>query len=727
MPAILGQLRAPKIWAAVVVPALAAVLVSAALLAAVLSVSTSRSDRLAVTRQHDRATEAVREAVTAVFEDQQASAVWDDAVLKVRGRPLDLVWLDSNLGVWFHTRNRHDEVYMLDEHDRPLYAMQHGYRTAPATFDRIGASIHPVIAEVRRQLLAGHALAKSPGSWDIQFVNDRPAIVAVSAFVPETTRVPDLPGEEALYISVRYIDTDFLGRLATSYGIDNARFVRGPAGASFLAVRNRKGELVGSIVWDPFTPGAQVAENMMPAILLALFGIGALVSWLLYLNLRGRQRLVAAHSESHWLASHDILTGVPNRAFFQAKLDQALKRQARPETLAVVFLDLDRFKIVNDAWGHAAGDQLICEFCVRVQQLLPPSGVVARVGGDEFAVFLEDTTVEQVESFCGKALEAVLRPFRVGDGQAHIGVSIGIAISGAPGTDRTEILRKADIALYRAKEEGRNRYRMFNQDMSDSLQMRNKLEADMRLALIEGEGLELDYQPILSIDSGAPVGFEALVRWVHPVRGLLHPNEFVAIAEDSGLIAQLGEWVLRRACQTAARFPDRFFAINVSPVQFRSVGLAAGFLAIVHDTGADPSQIQLEITERVLLEEDERIKATLAELRACGFTIALDDFGIGYSSLGYLNSFKVDKIKIDQSFVRSLDANVDSAAIISSVLALGRAMGLTVAAEGVESKAQLDLLRVAGCDEVQGYLIAAPFAEGRIADFLTSNISSLAA
>jgi diguanylate cyclase (GGDEF)-like protein len=727
MSSPLASLRAPRLFATVIVPALAAVLVTATLLAAVLLVSTGRSDRLAAARQHRIASAAIREATAEVFSDQQASAVWDDAIINIRETPIDLRWIDNNLGVWFHTRNRHDEVYILDEKDRPIYAMQAGRRTSPATFGRVRPRLEPLVKAVRRELARGHARGQSPGTWDIQQVGGRPAIIAASAFVPETESVVQAPGREPMYISIRYMDRNFVNALAERYELDTARFVAGRASPSFVVLRNRSGAVVGSIVWDPFVPGAQIAQRMLPAILAALIAFGTLVAWLLHVNLRSRRRLVTAHGESQWLAEHDILTGAPNRGSFQARLDEALARQEPDELLAVAFLDLDRFKIVNDALGHAAGDELICQFCERVRQLLPPGGVVGRVGGDEFAIFIENTTIEQIESLCARVLEAVQSPFLVGDGRAHVGVSIGIAVSQAAGTDRTELLRNADLALYRAKEDGRNRYRLFSKDMSDSLQLRNKLEADLRQALATGQGLELSYQPILGLASGTTAGFEALVRWDHPVRGRLHPSEFVPIAEDSGLIAPLGEWVLRHACETAARFRDRFFAINVSPVQFRSMDLAATFVAIVREAGADPSRIQLEITERVLLEEDERIKRTLAELRACGFTIALDDFGIGYSSLGYLNSFKVDKIKIDQSFVRSLDANVDSAAIISSVLTLGRAMGLTVAAEGVESKWQLDLLRTAGCDEVQGYLIAAPFEPERIADFLDRDARSIAA
>jgi predicted signal transduction protein with EAL and GGDEF domain len=327
---------------------------------------------------------------------------------------------------------------------------------------------------------------------------------------------------------------------------------------------------------------------------------------------------------------------------------------------------------------------------------------VARLGGDEFAIVIEDAKLPHIHQLAQRIVKDIGQPFDICAAQVYVGVSIGIAVSEHAGADRLELVRKADIALYRAKDGGRNTYRLFSADMDDSIKLRCTIEEELRGAVSTGRGLALHYQPEVNAD-GTMIGIEALLRWQSREHGLVAPDQFISVAEETGLIIELGNWVLREACLASLDWPGLFVAVNLSPVQFHSKRFFEELMGIVRTTGADPRAIQLEVTERVLLEDDDSVRTILAKLREAGFRIVLDDFGTGYSSLSYLRKFQVDKIKIDGSFVQHLSDSQDSRAIVSAVLALGEAMGVVVAAEGVETADQLDMLRIAGCKEMQGH------------------------
>lgn len=704
---------------AVVVPTAVALGALAVLVGLILQLSIGRSDALALERQKQLASVAMRDAFTGLANDQEASTLWDDAVRQVRRRPLDLVWIDNNLGVWFNTYYQHDEVYLLDPANRPLYAMQAGKRATPATFARVAPEALELAGSLRRRLRAGETAkagesGQTLGASDVELLGGRPAIVSVKPIVSETGRLPQAAGSEYLHVSVRYLDGPFLQRLSDKYRIDDARFIRSAAGGAVMPLRSREGVTLGYLAWTPFQPGSQVAQRLAPALGLALLLIGAAIAGLLWRNWRSRIELEASRAHAEHLAFHDSLTGLPNRALFDERLGAALRRDARAGALAVLLLDLDRFKNINDTFGHQVGDALIRDFGARFSVLLRAGDMVARFGGDEFAILIEDAAQADIEKLCRRLLNAVQRPFAVPGGEAHVGVSIGVAVAPATGGDSTELTRQADIALYRAKEDGRNTYRLFKGAMDHTVKLRSNIEKELRHALDTGEGLSLHFQPTVAVPSGEISGIEALVRWRHPARGMIAPEVFVAVAEESGLIEPLGEWILREACRVAAERPGPFMSVNLSPVQFRAPRFVERVIQVVTQAGTHPTAIQLEITERVLLADDAAVQNSLRRLREAGFRIALDDFGTGYSSLSYLHKFAVDKIKIDQSFVRALGTVDDSSGIVTAVLALGKAMNLAVAAEGVETVAQRDFLVRAGCVEMQGNLFSASVPEGEL-------------
>ncbi|MDA9535944.1 diguanylate cyclase [Bradyrhizobium sp. CCBAU 21362] len=416
-----------------------------------------------------------------------------------------------------------------------------------------------------------------------------------------------------------------------------------------------------------------------------------------------------AQAKISHMARHDALTGLPNRVLFHEQLEQGLRRTGSGDQLAVLCLDLDHFKDINDSLGHPIGDALLKEVGRRLKATVGESDTVARLGGDEFAV-VQIGRSEEAAARClaGRLVEVISAPYEIDDHQIVVGVSIGISLSPQDGSNADELLKNADLALYRAKADGRGTYRFFETGMDARAQARRLLEMDLRAALQRDE-FQPYYQPIRDVASGRVVVFEALLRWNHPQRGLIAPINFIPLAEETGLIVQLGEFVLRSACTDAATWPDDVdVAVNLSPVQFRNPNLIASVTAALTVSGLPARRLELEITESVLLQNSEATLTTLHELRAMGVRISLDDFGTGYSSLSYLRSFPFDKIKIDRSFVSELATREDSMAIIRAVTGLGRSLGIVTTAEGVENDAQLELLRREGCTQAQGYLFSKP-------------------
>ena len=415
-----------------------------------------------------------------------------------------------------------------------------------------------------------------------------------------------------------------------------------------------------------------------------------------------------AEARIAYMARHDTLTDLPNRMLFHDRLDQALKH-ARDEKLAVLCLDIDHFKDVNDTLGHPVGDLLLKAAADRLRHCIGETDTVARLGGDEFAIVqLGASQPTDATTLATRLTEAINAPFELDDHHVVVGISIGIAISPDDGTDPHQLLKNADMALYRAKADGRGVFRFFEAEMDARMQARRALELDLRKAVANGE-FELFYQPLVDVRSRRVRGFEALLRWHHPERGLVSPADFIPLAEETGLIVPIGEWVLRRACKEAATWPDDVsVAINLSPVQFKSRQLLSTVVSALAASGLPPSRLELEITESLLLQESDDTLAMLHQLRGLGIRISMDDFGTGYSSLGYLQKFPFDKIKIDRSFVHDMTERGDSLAIVRAVAAMGASLGMMTTAEGVETIEQFEQLKAEGCTEVQGYLFSAP-------------------
>jgi len=429
-----------------------------------------------------------------------------------------------------------------------------------------------------------------------------------------------------------------------------------------------------------------------------------------------------------YLAHYDALTGLPNRVLFQEQLEQQLKGIHGNEQLAILYIDIDEFKGINDSLGHSVGDELLKSVAIRLRSCVRESDLIARLGGDEFAIVQTGVNhPADVAELLARIHSVIRQPRECLGHQLTTDASIGIAMAPGDGTDLDQLLKNADLAMYSAKSDGRRTHRFFEPGMDARIKARRALETDLRLAIADG-GFEIHYQPVVNLHSNEVTGCEALLRWRHPERGMISPADFIPIAEDTGLINQLGEWVLTTACAEAATWPDHVrLAVNVSPVQFKSCTLALKVAAALAASGLDATRLELEITEAVLIRDDEEALTILHQLRALGVRIALDDFGTGYSSLSYLQRFPFDKIKIDRCFVDAVTEPDGSSSIVQAVVNIARSRNMTTTAEGVETEPQRKLLHALGCTEMQGYLFAAAKPAADVRQLLSSQGNRLGA
>jgi diguanylate cyclase (GGDEF)-like protein len=459
--------------------------------------------------------------------------------------------------------------------------------------------------------------------------------------------------------------------------------------------------------------GGRLTARYDRALTVLTAGIAITAFLAVYLGLASRnsRQLALANRRVLELAQTDILTGLPNRAFFLEQLkDAGLYERRDRGVFSILMLDLDRFKNVNDSLGHAAGDALLRQVALRLNSALRGTDVLARLGGDEFAIIQAGCHDQRASSIdlASRISKLIVEPFQLQGHRVEIGTSIGVALAPEHGSDQEQLLKKADLALYRSKSAGRNCFTLYDEAMSAELEARNTLEGDLRDAIARCQ-FEVHYQPYFDVQTGRRRGVEALVRWRHPTRGLIPPDLFIPLAEETGLIVPLGEWIIRQACDDAISWPaDTTVSVNLSPVQFKQAELFDIIESALRKSGLPPERLEIEITESVLLERAVENHAFMERLKSIGVSLALDDFGTGYSSLSCLTAFPFDKIKIDKSFIGKLSKRHKSLAIISSIVTLARGLGMSVTAEGVETREQLEGLKTLGVNFAQGYLLGRP-------------------
>ena len=470
---------------------------------------------------------------------------------------------------------------------------------------------------------------------------------------------------------------------------------------------------------ETFLSNASEVKYSLATILAVLFGFPLLAFCLRSLQVE------RAHAAANHMSRHDALTGLPNRLAFKAHIDRIFEAVGKGSSVALLCIDLDHFKTVNDTLGHDIGDKLLCALAARIENQLRSGDIVVRFGGNEFAVVMQN--VKSSED-AGRVAERILKscevPFAIGDFQIVAGLSIGIAVAPQDAATQEALLKAADIALYRAKQEGRGTYRFFETGMDKALQERRALERDLKLALQLGQ-LKLVYQPLMSACGNEINSFEALLRWHHPKRGVVPPNDFIPLAEETGLIKEIGRWVLEQACMDARSWPERIkVAVNLSPIQVVDSKMVHEIVGALEKSGIAPHRLELEVTESVLLSDPEVALKNLTAFKELGVTIAMDDFGTGFSSLSYLHRFPFDKIKIDRAFIDQCAVSVQSWAIVSGVIALSRRLGKATTAEGVETMDQAQMLRDEGCSELQGYLFSKPVELDKALELIGSRVQA---
>lgn len=657
-------------------------------------------------RQRTLVEHGIELQIEKVSHDQESVTYWDDAVLAAaRG---DQQWLHENLGEWMFTYFGHDRTLISAPSGEIVYAMSDGVSADPAIAADTLRQVSPQVASVRREFAQADP-DELVVKRSIFSVDDRPAVVSTMPILPHSDRMTVAQGEEFTFTSIQFLDKAFLSKLREEYLLSDAhvnRSLHAEKGAASVPIIGSNGRPISFLSWTPDLPGRQILLSVLPIASLGTVFVLVLVAYFARRFYRASSALEASEARATHLAYHDSLTGLPNRAHLMERIDRALARQSE-ETMALLFLDLDRFKQVNDTFGHQAGDEVIWEFASRAARHLRRQDTFGRLGGDEFAILLREVeSRDEIEAFCDRIIDTARASFSVSGGRATVGVSIGYALADEA-VERGELLRRADIALYAAKNDGRSCYRRYSEELDASMRERRDLEQDLRRAIEAQTGeLAVHYQPLVSSRTGDIHGVEALVRWVHPRLGTISPAVFVPIAEEFGLVSQLDQWVLRTACRDAGAWGDLALAVNISPRSFSQPALAERLLRVLDEEGFDPDRLEVEVTESVLLEEQIGAADELQVLRSRGIRVALDDFGTGYSSLSHLHTLKVDKVKVDRSFVKHLGEAVDSTAIVNAVVQLARALGLVVTAEGVETEAQRDYLRSVGCDQVQGFLFS---------------------
>ncbi|WP_454759193.1 EAL domain-containing protein [Caulobacter segnis] len=645
--------------------------------------------------------------------------IWDEAIIKLDNQ-FDQAWASQNIGASLGGALGYKVAFVLDADDKPIYGHINGKDVAPETYARYAKATAPLVAAIRKietdpkkvaQLRAVH---KSR----VELIGDEPVLITVSLVRPDL-KAKTRGAQAPLVVSGIPVAASVIKTFSDRFLLHDAHIeiikadqVRTSAGQAMLGKSADGRRIV--LRWTPRQPGAELLKSATPMLVTAI--LAAVVGSLLLFRItrRAAKKLLLSEAEAKHLSLHDPLTGLANRTLFTDRLvhAHALLRR-KPGHLAVLCIDLDRFKEVNDNYGHDAGDQLIREVARRLKQICRETDTICRLGGDEFAIIQPDTNPAGVATLAQRVVEGLSGEVDLSIGRAELSCSVGVAVVSDGDQGQAELLRQADVALYRAKEGGRGRFCFFEPEMDSALRLRKGLERDLRTA-IENEALTVAYQPLTDA-RGAMVGVEALARWHHPERGDISPAIFIPLAEACGLIGQIGAAVFRRACYDSLRWSGLEVSVNVSALQLSSPGFVDEMVATLAETGARADVFMLEITETALLKDSDGVHEALRRLKRLGFRLALDDFGTGYASLAYLRRHPIDKLKIDRSFVSSLPGNSESMAVASAIVSLAKSLGLKTTAEGVETEGQFEALIKLGVTEFQGFLLGRPMPADAIA------------
>ncbi len=703
----------------VVVPAVA-VLVGA--LAVVVISLSEMSDE--VNRIEDRLTArsaeaALRVTIRRLEETHRDYAEWDDAVRNAYG-DVNQAFMTETFATSTIDAVFFDTAILLDEVGGVRFAVHKGDTLDAPPSEVFGGSLPAMTRDlVRDGLTYDVNTGVLATRWGL-------AIVAAGAVVPFTKDFEPRPERSRILILGKIFDAAVVSRLSEDFLIPDLHLIGLESrGEHTLDVVDPGGKVVGALAWSPPSLGNQAHAQVSPTVFMMLALVGLTMAFLIAIALRGVREVERREAAARHAATNDELSGLPNRAALVAALDRATEaRRADRTPVAVVYLDLDGFKEVNDAFGHHAGDRLLQEVARGFRER-SNGHLLARVGGDEFAVVVTGPAAVKIACDLGwRLISFVSDPFEIDGRMISVGTSVGVAVADSGDPSAEELLRRADVAMYQAKQQGPNRVFVYDAVIDTIRHERLEIADDLRRALREDK-LDLVYQPVFDAETRAVVGVEALLRWNRPLFGPMPPSVFVPIAEQSGLIDELGGWTIRRACADGMAWPSVKVSVNVSPAQFRNPNFDALVAEILQATGFPAGRLELEVTESYFIVNPDQARRAIDTIRALGIAVSLDDFGTGYSSIGYLRSFNFDKLKLDRSMIVGLADDERVHRLVKATVALAEALDLTVTAEGVETEEEADLLRNAGCAEFQGFFFAKPVGAAAISELLRSGGSTI--
>lgn len=718
-----AKLRTPLMVSAVLAVFAVVVLSGALLIFAAMNNMADHANSLDAQRARQAAAGAL-----ASIEQQMASAIsdysaWDDAANAVY-KAYDQDWLVKNYGVFSGASNLFDTFFLVTPDGQTAMGYQNGTPLAQSMDSFFGPSFDDMYQALREDIPKG-----TYQKTGFVRTSDGISVVGISVVRASDGRLTVAPANAAVVVFARHLTEAVIGQLARNYIIDGLQLIsQEPAGRPYAAIRNPRGGLLGALVWNLREPGTRSYRQIMPQVETGLTVIGLVLLGLIGVGIVIVRRLSGEEKAARQLSKQDQLTGLLNRSGLYEAIHHIGRQAAvRDRDAVLIYLDLDRFKEVNDAYGHNVGDQLIRGVTAGLKYLLPADAAFARIGGDEFAIAF---ACEDAAACCRQIEEAIVgffkEPLLIGDRLASVGASMGIAVSrrGALGGD--ELLRRADLAMYRAKAARTGRAVLYNPAMDEDRQARMVMANDLRIAL-DRNALDVVYQPVIDARTRRVSGVEALVRWNRNGQGAVPPDIFIPVAEDAGLIGRIGEFVMRRAFTDALHWPNINVAVNVSPLQLHDTSFVSSTLALIAKTGFPPERAIVEITEGFFVRNPERAKQSFFELRRAGLRIALDDFGSGFSSVGYLREFGFDRLKIDRSLIDALGKLPKAGDLLKATVALASSFDIPVTAEGIETDTQADFVTKCGCDELQGYYFSKPIKAAEMDALLAAPAVSIPA
>ena len=726
-----------RIANAIIIPMIGVVVLAVACVFGLMIWSSHTSDESAANSQRKLLNGAIDLKLDQMARQQVGTVVWDKAYFNTAASVLDYAWLYNNVGRWLDETYGFSRALVVDRAFEPSFSYDTELDRSWIDSGLLNTLNGPIARVRARYIISFRKTAsglfrftsdqkgegKALSETGLVRMDDGIYFYSVAAITQEAHTISAVRRPPAVLISFDKMDQLALSKIGEISGLESLRLSQSPDTRPALAtvplVSSNHSGPIGYLQWQASRPGTEMLGQVAPVLLILALAIVGLTIGVMDFTRQTTRRLARSQAQAVHTASHDSLSGLPNRSQFSQLLNAALENSGKQsENCAVVYIDLDRFKDINDTLGHAAGDEVIRAVAARLKAVIPDHGVIARISGDEFAMLLPRCDSQTwVEHVLARIQDQLVRPIRFDNNELYVSLSMGAALAPRDGNDPGELLRKADIALYDAKGNGRGRWSFFDPSMQEHVLTKDKMSRELRRAIDE-DALHIAYQPQCDPHRNRIVAVEALARWEHPEMGSISPASFIPLAEETGLINDLGLWILRRACRDAHRWPDIAISVNVSPTQFKHPLFVEKILQTLEDYNVPPSRLEIEVTESVFAGHQKSILTSLKRLKDLGVRVALDDFGSGYSSLSYLRTFPFDTLKIDRDFIANMHQGPEAQAILTTIIQLGQALGMTIVAEGIEAADQIPFLTRNGCHRMQGFFISRPLQDEALEEFL---------